>query len=197
MQFATNHLGHALLIRRLLPSLLATASAHGDARIINLTSVAHNMHPKPGIDFSTLKSKQENLGSATGASFTPATWFRYGQSKLANLLYADELARRHPDVISAAVHPGVVETELVTKHLSFANRLGMRFKMMGTKRLTPEEGAKNQVWAATAKDVVGGTYYVPVGVKGNREKMGNDEGLAKELWDWTEGELDKFDGKAT
>ena len=188
IQFATNHLGHALLIRRLLPTLQATAQAHGDARIINLTSVAHNMHPKSGINFTTLKTKQEDLGTAAGAS-----WARYGQSKLANLLYADELTRRYPAVTSTAVHPGVVETELVTKHLSFAKRLGLRLNFLGKSKTYPEEGAKNQTWAATASGVQSGTYYVPVGVKGRREKLGANEDLARRLWEWTERELDAFE----
>ena len=188
IQFATNHLGHALLIRHLLPTLQATAQSHGDARIISLTSVAHNMHPKPGINFQTLKTKQEDLGTTAGAS-----WARYGQSKLANLLYADELTRRYPTVTSTAVHPGVVETELVTKHLSFGKRLGLRLNFLGTGRTYPEEGARNQVWAATAGGVQSGTYYVPVGVKGRREKMGGNEDLARRLWEWTESELDTFE----
>ena len=87
----------------------------------------------------------------------------------------------------------MVETELITKHLSFANRLGLRLNFFGTKKTYPEEGAKNQIWAATASGVQGGTYYVPVGVKGRREKMGDDEDLARRLWEWTESELDAFD----
>lgn len=188
IQFATNHLGHAFLIRRLLPTLQTTAQSHGDARIINLTSVAHNMHPKSGINFTTLKTKQEDLGTAAGAS-----WARYGQSKLANLLYADELTRHNPTITSTAVHPGVVETELVTKHLSFGKRLGMRLNFLGQRKTYPEEGAKNQIWAATADGVQSGTYYVPVGVKGRREKMGGNEDLARRLWEWTERELDAFE----
>lgn len=176
IQFATNHLGHTLLIRRLLPILEATAKSHGDARIINLTSIAHSTTPKSGINFTTLKTKQEDL-----AGFAMATWARYGQSKLANLLYADELTRHHPAITSTAVHPGVVETELLTKHLSFINRLGLRLNFLGTRKTYPEEGAKNQIWAATAAGVQSGTYYVPVGVMGLRKKMGGDEDLARSL----------------
>ncbi|KAK3672068.1 hypothetical protein LTR78_008038 [Recurvomyces mirabilis] len=62
IQMMTNHLGHALLIRRLLPILQQTATTHGDARVINLTSVAYTQAPKLGIDFATLKTPQENQG---------------------------------------------------------------------------------------------------------------------------------------
>ncbi|KAL8690465.1 MAG: hypothetical protein Q9218_004088 [Villophora microphyllina] len=190
IQFATNHLGHALLIRQMLPLLQATAEAHGDARIICLSSVAHDMHPKSGIHFSSLKTTQEDLGTKAGAS-----WARYGQSKLANMLYPDELTKRCPNITSVAVHPGVVETELVTKHLSFGKKLGLRMSNLGTKKIYPAEGAKNQIWAATASGVQSGVYYVPVGVEGKREKLGNSKELARELWECTERELDAFDNR--
>lgn len=192
MQFATNHLGHALLIKRLLPLLQATAEVHGDARIITLTSIAHKMHPRSGIHFSSLKTKQENLGTMAGAS-----WARYGQSKLSNMLYADELARRYPSITSVPIHPGIVKTELVTRHLSFGKRLGMMISNVGKKEVGPVEGAMNQIWAATAASGLrSGTYYIPVGVEGKREKMGNNRELAKELWEWTERELEAFESKS-
>lgn len=192
MQFATNHMGHALLIRRLLPLLQRTASTGNSARIINLSSIAHNLHPKGGIAFSSLRTKQEDLGTAAGAS-----WARYGQSKLANMLYADELARRYPDLTSVSVHPGIVETELITKHISAARRLGMRIANFGKKTSTVEDGARNQVWAATTDGAKSGVYYVPVGVQGKREKLGNDQALAGRLWEWTQKELDAFEGQRT
>lgn len=192
MQMATNHLGHALLIRRLLPLLQTTAEAHGDARIINLSSLAHNLHPKEGIDFKTLNTTQTKLGKMLPGN----DWARYGQSKLANMLYPDELTQRFPDIRSIAVHPGVIETGLITEKLSFANKLGLRISNFGTRKTYASEGARNQVWAATAPEARSGVYYVPVGKEGKREKMGNDKKLAKELWDWTQGALDKYDGKS-
>lgn len=190
MQFATNHLGHALLIRRLLPLLQHTASTGSATRIINLSSIAHNLHPKSGIAFSTLRTKQEDLGTAAGAS-----WARYGQSKLANMLYADELSRRYLAITTVSVHPGIVETELITKHISAARRLGMRIANLGKKKSTVEEGARNQIWAATSGEARSGVYYVPVGVEGKREKMGTDVELAGRLWEWTKEELDAFDAR--
>ena len=61
------------------------------------------------------------------------------------------------------------------------------------KKTCPEEGARNQIWAATGREVRIGVYYVSVSVKGRREKMGDNRELARELWEWTERELDAFD----
>ena len=191
MQMATNHLGHALLIRRMLPLLQSTAEKHGDARIINLSSIAHNLHPKQGIDFATLNTSQQHLGSMIPGS----AYARYGQSKLANMLYPDELTQRYPSIRSIAVHPGVIETGLVTENLKFSRRLALRMNFLGTKKTYADEGAKNQVWAATSPDARSGVYYVPVGKEGKREKRGGDKKLARELWDWTEVVLDKYDGR--
>lgn len=188
-QFATNHMGHALLIDSLLPLLRDTARRHGDARIINMSSVAHNLHPKNGIHFDTLKTTQEDLGTTAGAS-----WARYGQSKLANMLYSDQLARENPDLSCVAVHPGIVQTNLVSS-MSFMKRFTMALGTFGQKRSTPAEGAMNQTWAATApkSSVKSGVYYVPVGVEGNREGKGKDQVLAKKLYDWTQVELTNFE----
>ena len=56
-----------------------------------------------------------------------------------------------------------------------------------------EEGAKNQLWAATAEDVVSGELYYPIGMTGKTAKIGRDEALAKKLWDWTQKELKEHD----
>jgi len=107
IQFATNFLGHALLIKHFLPLLLSTASAHGDARIVSLTSTGFTVAPRNhGIVFSDLRTTQNyEFG---------AKWTRYGQSKLAILLYTAKLARRYPVLSTAIVHPGVIATDLVT-----------------------------------------------------------------------------------
>ncbi|KAL2822805.1 retinol dehydrogenase 11 [Aspergillus cavernicola] len=144
IQFGTNHLGHAMLIRHLLPLLQATASkegGEGDARIISLTSLGFKMAPLtgPGINFSELTTPQ-NKGFMW-------SWFRYGQSKLANLIYAKELARRYPAITTVSVHPGVVGTGLL-EGLSFAKRWFVYITNMG-RLLGPEEGAYSQLWAAS------------------------------------------------
>ncbi|KAJ0275480.1 hypothetical protein CBS470a_011262 [Colletotrichum nupharicola] len=161
IQFATNHLGHAMLVRTLMPVLERTAASGTDVRIVNLTSV--------------------------------------GQSKLANILFTRELARRHPSITSVAVHPGVVDTGLVTNQ-NLRNRILVYLpnKLMGATVLTPEQGSWNQVWAAAAarkEDLVNGGFYMPVGHLANDklDSCATNEKLAVELWRWTEDVLAGFD----
>ncbi len=185
IQFATNHLAHALLIKLLLPTMLRTADLPGaDVRIVTLSSVGWRLYPKGGIAFETLKSQQD-FG-------TLGPWRRYGQSKLANILYAAELARRYPKLTSLSVHPGVVATDLV-------NTLGARDKFMvyagnGWKLNTESEGVLNQLWVATAAkkaQLVNGAFYMPVGIlaQDKLNKTAMSQKLAGELWDWTDQAL--------
>ncbi|OLN97916.1 putative oxidoreductase C736.13-like protein 2 [Colletotrichum chlorophyti] len=193
IQFATNHLGHAMLVRSLLSVLSRTAALpDSDVRIINLTSVGYQGHPRNGISFDTLRTTQTGLPIL-------GQWIRYGQSKLANILFTRELARRHPSITTVAVHPGVVDTGLVTNQ-GLLNRIFVYVpnKIMGATMLTAEKGCWNQVWAAAAADkagLVNGAFYMPVGVLADDKLDGcaTDEKLAAELWTWTEKVLDGFD----
>ncbi|GES64931.1 ab-hydrolase associated lipase [Aspergillus terreus] len=186
VQFGTNHLGHALLIRKLLP--LLTAAGDGDGgRLVILSSDAHAMHPRSGISFDTLKTTQD---SGIGAS-----WVRYGQSKLANLLYARELARRYPAVSTVSIHPGVVRTGLADA-LSWQKRAFIYAMTIGTMMMVSvEEGVLNSLWAATVRReaLVNGAYYVPVGKLPKKlDAAAQDEALAARLWEWTEEALADF-----
>ena len=103
IQFGTNHMGHALLTKLLLPKLLSTANIpDADVRIITLSSVAHEWAPKGGLQLDTVHSEQRKISSRE----------RYGQSKLANILYTNELATRYPAISCISVHPGSVNTGL-------------------------------------------------------------------------------------
>ncbi|KAF7585754.1 hypothetical protein BBP40_010156 [Aspergillus hancockii] len=163
VQFGTNHLGHALLIQKCLPLLQQTAAL-------------------PGIVFSDLKSEQ-NFSAFGG-------WIRYGQSKLANILYARELARRYPSITSVSAHPGVVGTGFV-ENLGWANRAFVYVTNMG-KLMKPEEGAYNQLWASTTpkESLKNGQFYEPVGILSSKlDKVSKDDALAKQLWEWTDKAL--------
>ncbi|KAK4119806.1 NAD(P)-binding protein, partial [Parathielavia appendiculata] len=180
LQFGTNHMGHALLTKLLLPLLTQTASAAStDVRIVSLSSHGHISAAKPGIDFASLKTRAEAMG-ALG---------RYFQSKLANVLWARQLARECPQLTVAAVHPGVVQTQLMERAtgapwiIRALTRAGMGLLA------TLEEGVRNQLWASVAPGVESGEYYEPVGVKGKASVYGVDDGLARRLWEWTEREL--------
>ncbi|KAJ5380701.1 uncharacterized protein N7496_003129 [Penicillium cataractarum] len=186
LQFGTNHLGHALLIKKLLPLLEKTSTAGGDARIVTLTSEGMFLHPKGGIVFDNLKTVQD--------FWVGGPWRRYGQSKLANMLYAREISRRYPGITSVSVHPGVVSTELVGNS-KFMDRALIHITNLGNV-LQPEEGAYNQVWAATTprEKLENGMYYEPVGKLAQKklDKTGRDDNLAKRLWEWTEEALKAY-----
>jgi len=188
IQFATNYLGHALLVKLLLPLLTSTAEQNHDVRIINMTSVAYTQAPKSGIDFPTLRTSQPYLGGLIPGG----KWSRYGASKLAQLLYTQEFAARYPDLTAVSVHPGIVYTGLFS-NLDFATRLPVMLGLAPGKKLPVEEGHWNQCWAATAgkKGVKSGEYYEPIGVVGKRRTAASrDQELGRKLWEWTEKELE-------
>lgn len=191
VEWQTNHLGHALLIKLLVPTLRHTASEqNADVRIVNLSSQAYRQAPRIGIDFATLNTPQEKLGKGTVQGHR---WARYGQSKLANMLYADALAREYPDILTISVHPGYIFTGLFDG-VPFLTVLPLYFIAWG-QTLSVEEGAHSQLWAATAPrdKLVSGTYYEPVGVAAKRTtSQANDQKLAAELWDWTQEALKGF-----
>lgn len=183
IQFATNHLGHALLVNLVMPLLQHTAKQpDGDVRVVNMTSIAYEQAPRQGIDFDTLKTDQSNLGM-----MMMHKWARYGQSKLAQMLYTDELARHYPEITWVSIHPGVILTDLFA-NVDFMTKLPVLLINLG--RTTPvEQGFHNQVWAATCdkKKLRNGAYYEPIGTLGKRStKQSKDEKLAKRLWDWTQ-----------
>ncbi|KAM0300218.1 hypothetical protein HYE67_006440 [Fusarium culmorum] len=183
LQFGVNHVGNATLFMALLPIMLKTAEKpNSDVRFVSLTSLGYRGHPKNGIEFDTLHSKQEDMPFGT--------WGRYGQSKLANIVFAKEIQRRHPKITSVVVHPGVIATGLVTE-LSFWKR--MLVYVTNPRMMTVEQGGLNTVWAATSGDVKKGdekvAFYEPVG-KGNAgDEMCFSEELGKKLWEWTEEKI--------
>ena len=183
LQFGTNHMGHALLTKLLLPTLQRTAQQPGsDVRVVYLSSAGYKNAPPEGIAFPALATSMEDS----------PTFMRYGQSKAANMLYASELARRYPDITSVSCHPGIIDTELSTAYRSgngFKGRaFGLVLDLMG-KSLA--EGSLNQLWCATGKGVVSGRFYFPVGVVNAGRGFPENEELGKKLWDWTEEELGK------
>lgn len=194
IQFAVNHLGNSMVTSYLLPTLLATAALpNSDVRVINVTSLGYGLHPSNGISFSELDAH------SVMNRFFMGPWMRYGQSKLANILAAAELARRHPQITTVSVHPGVVKTDLVHSQ-TFLNRVfiyTMNF-LMGVKFMEPEQGAWNSVWCAAAAkkvDLKNGGFYIPVGdersVDLEKDKVASSKELASKLWDWTDSILVK------
>jgi NAD(P)-dependent dehydrogenase (short-subunit alcohol dehydrogenase family) len=182
MQFGVNFLSHALIIQRLLHLLEETAAQYGDARIVNLTSNGYAFH-KGGLPFGDLKTTQQNLGIG-------AKWKRYGQSKFAIAIYTAELARRYPTVTSVAIHPGVINTGIM-ENQPFWDRMYIKFLTIG-QSISLEEGVYNTLWAATTpmkEKLKSGAVYYPVGQLQEHTKAAKDENLWKELWEWTEAQI--------
>lgn len=184
IQFGTNHMGHALLTKLLLPKLQATAKEPGsDVRIVTLSSAGHQWAPKGGIAFEELRSDMKSTSTIT----------RYGQSKLANILYSNELARRYPDIRCISIHPGAVSTGL-TRGLT-ASYWWIKTPVNVLSKVfmaTSAEGALNQLWASTNADTKSGKYYVPVAKENAGSAYAQDKELGAKLWDWTEKELETF-----
>ena len=182
IQFGTNHVGHALLTKLLLPLLTKTAAtSNSDVRVIVLSSEAHRFKPRGGIVFDSLKTTAENFHTAT----------RYGQSKTANILFATEMARRYPQIRTVAVHPGAVDTNLATPFTQ-SSILWRPFAMLYFRvmALSVQDGAKNQLWASVAADAKSGGYYNPIGYVKAADADATNEETAKKLWEWTEKELE-------
>lgn len=157
-QFAVNHLGHFAFTGLLLDKL----AEDGGARVVSQSSIAHK---GAKIDF-------DNLDARHGYSRTKF----YGQSKLANLLFALELDRRlraaNSPVVSIACHPGVAQTEL-TRHLGL---LGSVFgPVIGLALNSAKDGAIPALQAATDPQAEGGDYF---GSWGFREMSGKASGKA-------------------
>lgn len=110
------------------------------------------------------------------------------------MLYSQELAKEYPQLTSVSVHPGIIMTGLFD-NVSFMTKLPALLSYHG--KTTPvEQGPYNQLWAATApkEKLVNGEYYEPIGEVGARTtKASRDEKLARRLWEWTQGELARWE----
>ena len=198
MQFGVNHMGHALLIQLLLPLIQQTAKMEGvkagETRVVILSSAAEKFAPKKDTyPFEKLRTGCDDVGTLT----------RYGISKLANLHYATQLAGRYPETETGirivSLHPGGVMTNLGDLLKGWPRTQRTLRKIIGVIiGLVPvEQGAWGQLGAATwpvgKSDGLGepksGAFYYPVAVEGKGSKLAYDESTAKELWEWTEKEL--------
>lgn len=179
LQFFTNHLGHFILVTGLLDRLAA------DGRVVMLSSAAHTMAPKEGIRF-------DDLAGAKGYT----AWGHYGQSKLANLLFAKELARRFAGTrrTANAVHPGVIRTNLGRHMPGVASFL---FGLAGPLVLkTVPQGAATEVYVAVHPDVAttSGAYFADCNVATPRADA-DDPALARKLWEASEAIVARLPGR--
>jgi NAD(P)-dependent dehydrogenase (short-subunit alcohol dehydrogenase family) len=170
LQFFTNHVGHFLLVTGLLDRL-----APG-GRVVMLSSDAHTMAPKTGIQFDDLTFEK---------GYAP--WKAYGQSKLANLLFARSVARRLDGTgkTANAVHPGVIVTNL-GRHMNVIARgaLGLA-SAIALKSIA--EGAATQcfVTAHPSLATTTGEYFADCNVA-KSSRHGYDAAMGERLWAVTE-----------
>lgn len=172
MTFGVNHVGHFLLTDLLRDRLVESAPA----RVVVLASDAHRMARK-GLNFDDLQNERDYSG------------FRvYGESKLANILFTRELARRleGTGVTANAVHPGVVASGFAQDG-DLKGLLGFGWKLMQPFLLTPEKGARTSLYVATAPELEGksGGYYAKSKPRTPLPAARDDE-AAKRLWKVTE-----------
>lgn len=173
-QLGTNHIGHFLFTNLLLDKVRAAGPG---ARIVNLSSSAHNMC---GVHFDDIS------GKGTWAQSFMGKWKAYGQSKTANILFSVELAKRLKDegITVNACHPGVIATNL-TQYMSaperaFASLASVFYKTTG-------QGAATTVYLATAPEVaeITGKYFADCNLL-EAKAYAMDEENAKKLWEVSE-----------
>jgi NAD(P)-dependent dehydrogenase (short-subunit alcohol dehydrogenase family) len=164
MTFALNHLAYFLLTNLLLDSLKASTSA----RIVNVSSEAHR---RARLDFADLQGQQHYSG-----------WRAYARSKLANVMFTYELARRLEGtrIVANAMHPGFVATNFGRNNRSIT---AMLFRILQVAAISPEEGAQTIVYLATSPEVEGvtGEYFIkqrPV----RSSQVSYDRAAAERLW---------------
>ncbi|KAF1979988.1 NAD(P)-binding protein [Bimuria novae-zelandiae CBS 107.79] len=178
VHFGLNYIGHALLAKLLIPTLVKTSKLQPDAeaRVVVVSSEGHAMAPKGGIQFDKLKTECVEMDYSQ----------RYGQSKLALIHLVRQLATRYPEVKTAAVHPGRILTGMATRLKKESLLVRVTAPIAPFFCVPVSVGIINHLWAATSPDVVSGKYYEPVGVPGKESALAKDESLSKKLWDWTE-----------
>ncbi|CAG8742173.1 37642_t:CDS:2, partial [Gigaspora margarita] len=177
-QFGVNHIGHFLFTLLLLPTIKASAPS----RIVNVSSNGHRRAPPTGIEFEKLNDPNAHTSLQ-----------RYGQSKLANILFTIELNKRllGTNVYCNSLHPGVIKTEITRGVVAnWGTWLNPIISIMSLFFLSPDDGALTQLYCATSPEIeeknLRGKYFIPFGEVGEPSAQSKDEELAKKLWDFSE-----------
>ncbi|MGI9291488.1 MAG: SDR family oxidoreductase [Gammaproteobacteria bacterium] len=171
-QFVVNHLGHFLLTLQLMPQLLQADSP----RVVMVSSMGYTLAPKGGILFDDLSG--DNKYQA---------FKNYGQSKLANILFANELSRRYQGspLTANSIHPGLVSTNLgryMRGDVEGTSKKPDRPLRKGMK--TSAQGASTQVYVATDPRLadVTGYYFADCNPEAYEGEYATDPALASLLW---------------
>jgi NAD(P)-dependent dehydrogenase (short-subunit alcohol dehydrogenase family) len=171
-QFATNHLGHFLLTQLLVDRLRQSAPS----RIVNVASTAHK-GARRGLDFDDLQSTRHYSAMKV-----------YSRTKLANIYFTTELARRleGTGVTANCLHPGTVATGYA-RDGDAGGLLGFGVKVIKPFVLNAEQGARTSIFLASSPDVSGttGLYFVKCKPR-SPSKVASDEAAARRLWEVSE-----------
>ncbi len=166
--FATNHLGYFLLTKILLDALKKAPAG----RIVNVASEAHH---RGSIKLDDLMGEKKYVG-----------WFAYSSSKLANILFTNELARRleGTTVTANSLHPGVIASGFARNNKGV---VGFLAKLASPFLMSSEDGAKTTIFLATDPSVAttSGLYFAKSKPK-TPSREARDASLAKKLWDVSE-----------
>ncbi|KAH8110293.1 NAD(P)-binding protein [Phellopilus nigrolimitatus] len=181
LQFGTNVIGPFYFTTLLLPALFEGAkdSADGKARVVTTSSIGHTMFP--AIDYETLVDtpKRQKL----------STHNLYCQTKLANIMFARELAKRFADqgIVSTSCNPGNLRTNLQRY------TAGMEKKILFWLCHPPALGALTQLWAGTSPETVdfNGKYLIPWARVGQASKAATNDGESEKLWNWLDEQIQK------
>jgi NAD(P)-dependent dehydrogenase (short-subunit alcohol dehydrogenase family) len=168
MTWALNHLSYFLLTTLLLPVIKASAPA----RII---SVASDAHWGASLNFADIEGKERFNA-----------WWAYKQSKLANILFARELARRleGSGITSNALHPGFVRTGFFRERSALASWVRLGARLFG---IPPEAGARTSIYLATSPEAaaITGRYFVKE-KPAKSSPQSQDNSAAERLWQLSE-----------
>lgn len=166
MQFATNHLGHFLLTNLLLPLLRSSS-----ARIVVLSSLAHKQGKMDWEDLHFHKKPYQPMEA-------------YGQSKLANVLFSNELARRESSLSVFSVHPGIVKTELSrTIYEVYGPLRYYLMKLLAPFLKTAKSGAQTSIHCAIEDldKLESGGYYADC-AKADKAPQAENDSDGRTLW---------------
>uniref|UniRef100_A0A7N1A515 Uncharacterized protein n=1 Tax=Kalanchoe fedtschenkoi TaxID=63787 RepID=A0A7N1A515_KALFE len=178
LQFATNHLGHFLLTHLLLDTMKNTVKeSKREGRIVNLSSEGHRLAYSEGIRF-------DKINDESGYS----SFLAYGQSKLANILHANQLAKNLKEegyeITANAVHPGAIITNLMRYQNFIVNGLANIFGKYVLKNVP--QGASTTCYVALSPQLKGttGEYFMDNNKADPSTKAKNVE-LASKLWEFS------------
>jgi WW domain-containing oxidoreductase len=178
MQFLTNHLAHFILVNRLLDRVKQAQAG----RVVMVSSLGHLTSVPGGINFNNLSGDQ---------GYTPFTF--YGQSKLANLLMSNELARRleGSTATSNAIHPGIIMTPLMRNLGDIRATLTKLISWPFSRNV--QQGAATQCYVATAPALEGvsGHYFADCNLA-TMSYHGKNPDLARRLWSASEDLAEKY-----